>query len=120
MHAYSQHPPLGFNFSGFFFSQKQPVSCNNRELTILRREPQELHKTNTAIIEIKAVKLCRNNNLKDLYPNNWPHTFLKSSTIFYNVKSICFQLECELAPVFCMKILSKPDQFTSSVYRVFI
>ena len=38
-----------------------------RELMILGREHQpQLHKTKTAIIEIKAVKLCRKQNLKDL------------------------------------------------------
>ena len=65
-----------------------------RDLTILGRERQSrLRKTKTIITGIKAVKLYRNHNLKDLYPNIWPHTFLKSSTTFYNVKSICFQLE---------------------------
>ena len=40
-----------------------------RELTILERERQpRLHKTKTAITEIKAMKLCRNHNLKDLLP----------------------------------------------------
>ena len=39
----------------------------NRELTILGRERQPpLHKTKTAITEIKARKLRRNYNLKDL------------------------------------------------------
>ena len=38
----------------------------NRELTILGRERQPLHETKTTITEIKAVKLCRNHNLKDL------------------------------------------------------
>ena len=38
-----------------------------RELTILGRERQlHLYKTTIAITEIKAVKLCRNHNLKDL------------------------------------------------------
>ena len=38
-----------------------------RELTILRRERQpRLHKTKTAITEIKAVQLHRKHNLKDL------------------------------------------------------
>ena len=64
------------------------------ELTILGRERQlQLYKTKIAITEIKAVKLCRNRNLKTFYPNNWSHTFLMSLTIFYNVESICFQLE---------------------------
>ena len=39
----------------------------NRELTILGRERRpRLHKTKTAITEIKAVQLCRTHNLKDL------------------------------------------------------
>ena len=67
---------------------------HNRKLTILGRERRpRLHNTKTAITEIKAVQLCRKHNFKDLYQNNWPHAFLKSSTIFYNVKSTCFQLE---------------------------
>ena len=37
------------------------------EFTILEQERQlRLHKTKTVINEIKAVKLCRNHNLKDL------------------------------------------------------
>ena len=65
-----------------------------RELTILGRERKlQLYKSKIAITEIKAVKLCRNHNSKNFYLNNWPHTFLKSWTIFYNVESICFQLE---------------------------
>ena len=43
--------------------------CSNysRELTILGRERRpRLHKTKTAITEIKAVQLCRKHNLKDL------------------------------------------------------
>ena len=39
----------------------------NRELTILGRECQpRLPESKTAISEIKAVKLCKNHNLKDL------------------------------------------------------
>ena len=44
-------------------------SCpsEGRVFTNLGRERQpRLHKTKTAITEIKAVKLCRNHNLKDL------------------------------------------------------
>ena len=40
---------------------------NIRELTISERERQtRLHNTSTAITDIKAVKLCKNHNLKDL------------------------------------------------------
>ena len=39
-----------------------------RELTILGRERRpRLHKTKTAITEIKALQLCRKHNLKDLF-----------------------------------------------------
>ena len=42
-------------------------SSANRELTILGRERRpRLHKTKTAITEIKTVQLCRKYNLKDL------------------------------------------------------
>ena len=43
--------------------------CTNiKELTILGRERRpRLHKTKTAITEIKAVQLCRKHNLKDLF-----------------------------------------------------
>ena len=38
-----------------------------RELTIFgRKRRPRLHKTKTAITEIKAVQLCRKHNLKDL------------------------------------------------------
>ena len=38
-----------------------------RELMILGRERQlHLYKTKMAIAEIKALKLCRNHNLKDI------------------------------------------------------
>ena len=40
---------------------------NIKELTILGQECHpRLHKTQTIITEIKAVKLCRNHNLRDL------------------------------------------------------
>ena len=38
-----------------------------RELTISERERQtRIHKTKTALTEIKAMKPCRNHNLKDV------------------------------------------------------
>ena len=44
--------------------RSEPIT---RKLTILGRERQpRLYKTKTAITEIKAVKLCRNRNLKNL------------------------------------------------------
>ena len=58
-----------------------------RELTILGLECEhQLFKTKIAITEIKAAKLRRNHTLKDLYRNDWPYTFLKSSIIFYDVE----------------------------------
>ena len=50
---------------------------------------RNLNKTKMAITEIKAVKLYRNHNLKDLSSNNWPRIFSKSSITFYNVESTC-------------------------------
>ena len=47
--------------------QMTSSSRDIRELKILGREHQpRLHKTKTAITEIKALKLCRDHNLKDL------------------------------------------------------
>ena len=48
-------------------SPPQSPGSYTKELTILgrKRRPQ-LHKTKTAITEIKAVQLCRKHNLKDL------------------------------------------------------
>ena len=67
---------------------------NCRELRTLSQERElQVYKTKVAITEIKAVKLCRSHNSEDFYPNNWPHTLLKSLIVFHNVEIICFQLE---------------------------
>ena len=58
------------NWTIFFRTIQNAVGTrhfNIRELTILGRERRpRLHKTKTAITEIKAVQLCRKHNLKDL------------------------------------------------------
>ena len=47
--------------------QIKRFAMDNRELTILGQERRpRLHKTKTAITDIKAVHLCRKHNLKDL------------------------------------------------------
>ena len=49
-------------------TEKWRTTLDNRELAILGRERRRrLHKTKTAITDIKAVQLCRKHNLKDLF-----------------------------------------------------
>ena len=47
------------------FIQASPLKAENRELTILGRERRpQLHKTKTAVTEIRAVQLCRKHNFE--------------------------------------------------------
>ena len=84
------------------------------------RQPR-LHKTKTAITEIKAVKLCRNCNLKDLlselvsYVSKvFDHLLQREKHIFSvrqrtATQNLAKRYFFELAPVFCMRIHFKPD-----------
>ena len=118
-----------------FYKEKEictPPNAGVRELTMLGRERRpRLHKTKTSITEIKSVQLRKNIIWKGFYSNNWPRVFLKSSTIFCNVKNMFLVgmrtatqrlvkwLFLKLVQVFSMKIHLKSDQSNFSVYRVF-
>ena len=77
------------------FSEDADGETRTRRFIFDKYVDLDFRKQRQQLLKSELCNYAENIISKTFYPNNWPRAFLKSSTIFYNVKCRYFQLERE-------------------------